>query len=69
MCDLDKIYICLECGEQCQVEEETFDYAGTHCTGGRSGTFHTGVFLSRCCSAPVEVDYPQDSEEFQNEQL
>jgi len=47
---------CAECGEECQEVEETFDYAGTHCTNGRAGTHHTGVYVSKCCLAEVIED-------------
>ncbi len=53
---LDK-YICGNCGEPCSIVEETFDYAGTHCTNGQSGTHHTGVFVSDCCLDDYEVKY------------
>ena len=45
---------CTECGEECALVEETFDYSGTHCTHGRSGTHHTGVWVSECCFADYE---------------
>ncbi len=32
------IYLLLECSWS--IEDVSFDYAGTHCTGGRSGTHH-----------------------------
>ena len=48
---------CCECGEECKIVEETFDYAGTHCTNGVSGTHHTGVYVSDCCSADYEIVY------------
>ena len=44
---------CSDCGEECKAVEETFDYAGTHCTFGRSGTHHTGFYVSSCCSADL----------------
>ena len=43
--------ICADCNEVCKLVEETFDYAGTHCTYGKSGTHHTGVYVSDCCGA------------------
>lgn len=42
---------CQECGKLCKIVEETIDYAGTHCTGGKNGTHHTGVYVSACCLA------------------
>jgi predicted nucleic acid-binding Zn ribbon protein len=50
---------CTECGEECKVVEETFDYAGTHCTHGQAGTHHTGIFVSECCLA--EFDEGEES--------
>ena len=50
------ILICADCWSPCKAVEETFDFAGTHCTGGRSGTHHTGFYVSDCCGAePVEL--------------
>jgi len=48
-------YKCLSCGELCKLVEETFDYAGTHCTNGNSGTHKTGHYLTDCCLADYEV--------------
>ena len=53
-------YICPECGEQCEVIplNNAFDYSGTHCTGGRSGTHYPddyGSPVSDCCEAPIEI--------------
>jgi len=47
-------YRCLDCGDECKIVEETFDYAGTHCTHGKSGTHHTGHYVSDCCLAEFE---------------
>ena len=52
-CPLLKIK-CSECGEECKLIEETFDYAGAHCTNGKSGTHHTGIYVSDCCFAEPE---------------
>lgn len=52
--ELEPTWKCLECGEECGTVEETFDYSGTHCTGGRAGTHHTGVYVSDCCLADYE---------------
>ena len=49
-----KEYYCSECKDKCGIVEETFDYGGTHCTHGRSGTHHTGVWVSECCLADYE---------------
>jgi len=40
---------CKSCGDECCVIEETFDYAGSHCTHGASGTHRTGIYVSDCC--------------------
>ncbi len=40
---------CNDCGNECEVVEETFDYSGTHCNNGNGGTHHTGVYVSDCC--------------------
>jgi len=45
---------CSECHEPCKAVEETFDYAGTHCTHGNTGTHHTGHYVSDCCFADLE---------------
>ena len=50
-------YTCSDCGEKCTVVEETFDYSGTHCTFGKSGTHHTGIYASGCCGADYEEVY------------
>ncbi len=49
-------YKCSECGDICKLVEETFDYAGTHCTHGNSGTHKTGRWLSDCCLAEQEEE-------------
>ena len=55
---IDILY-CEDCGEECEIVEETFGYSGTHCTNGKSGTHHTGVYLSKCCLA----DFTDNSEQ------
>lgn len=50
---------CPECGELCQIVplKNEFDYAGTHCTHGLSGThrpFNWGEPVSDCCEAFIE---------------
>ena len=52
--------ICPECGEQCEIVplQNEFDYAGTHCTHGRSGTHYPsdwGSPVSDCCEVLVEI--------------
>ncbi len=54
---MDILY-CDECKEECELVEETFDYAGTHCTHGQPGTHHTGVYVSECCLADF-TDYSE----------
>ena len=51
--DNEMKYKCDMCGEPCSIVEETFDYAGTHCTNGKSGIHHTGIYVSDCCLAEV----------------
>jgi len=55
----DKEILCPECGEPCEIIplDNAFDYAGTHCTYGRSGTHYPsdyGTPVSDCCEAPME---------------
>ena len=45
---------CSDCGSPCKAVKESFDYSGTHCTHGRSGTHYTGRLISDCCGADVE---------------
>lgn len=53
--------ICSDCKEECKAVEETFDYAGTHCTHGRPGVHHTGIYVSSCCGARVkELGYDEE---------
>ena len=54
--------ICEDCKEPCKPVEETFDYAGTHCTYGNSGTHHTGHYVSDCCLAEL-IDESEVEEE------
>ena len=59
---------CKDCGhyltdDQIYREDISFDYAGTHCTYGRSGTHHEwGDLKSRCCDADV-TDYCEDADD------
>ncbi len=40
-------------------EDLSFDYAGTHCTYGQSGTYHDGYWY--CPKCDEELDYePED---------
>jgi hypothetical protein len=52
--------ICPDCGEECTIVplDNSFDYAGTHCTHGRSGTHKPegyGTPVSDCCDAEIEI--------------
>lgn len=51
--------VCPACGEPCAIVPllNDFDYSGTHCTGGRSGTHYPdgwGSPVSDCCEASME---------------
>lgn len=51
---------CPECGEECTIIplENEFDYGGTHCTNGMSGTHYPanwGTPVTDCCEVKVEV--------------
>ena len=51
--------ICQSCFQRCDIEfkDDSFDYAGTHCTGGVGGTHHQESEVSGCCGESVrEVD-------------
>lgn len=53
--------VCPECGGPCTIvgDDNSFDYAGTHCTHGRSGTHYPsdwGKPVSDCCEAPMECE-------------
>lgn len=57
---------CTDCGQPCETVRESFDYAGTHCTGGKSGTHYTGRIVSDCCGADVSDEPPYDGSTFAN---
>ncbi len=59
-------WYCTDCGQECTPVEETFDYAGTHCTGGRRGTHHTGNYVSDCCGAELSDEPQVDTSTFAN---
>ena len=44
---------CDDCYEETEEVfiDQSFDYAGTHCTGGLAGTHHAGYMGSQCCEA------------------
>jgi len=49
---------CPACGEPCKIIplENSFDYAGTHCTYGQSGTHYPSDYgdpVSDCCEEPM----------------
>lgn len=50
-------YVCDECGKVCDIVEESFDYAGTHCTNGKAGTHYTGYWVSKCCLTTFHQEY------------
>ena len=58
--------ICPECERECKIVplRNDFDYSGTHCTNGRSGTHYPSDYgspVSDCCEVPMEgaeVDLP-----------
>lgn len=52
---------CGDCGEECTVEphDNSFAYAGTHCTGGRAGVHKPAGYgepVSDCCNADCYTD-------------
>lgn len=66
---------CGECGEVCEVYAEviSWDYAGTHCNFGKSGTHYAGTeYASKCCDATaytneeltVEFDGSNDNRDY-----
>lgn len=59
---------CPDCGMWCNVvpRDDSFDYSGTHCTHGKSGTHYGqdhGVPESECCGALIEdaVEIPLEA--------
>lgn len=54
--------ICTECGKECNVIplDNSFSYAGTHCTNGNGGIHYPpgyGMPVSDCCEADVIDEY------------
>lgn len=48
--------ICPECKQECLLieKDDSFDYSGTHCTGGISGTQQLPIYyVSDCCEAII----------------
>lgn len=54
-CEEDRNYVapghCPECKQPAEWVEETIDYSGTHCTNGKGGVHHTGIYVTKCCGA------------------
>jgi len=56
---------CPECNQECTpvLQDDSFDYSGTHCTGGKDGTHHIPVYYtSDCCEAELEDYNPSDED-------
>lgn len=53
---------CKSCGKPCVLIKETFDYSGTHCTHGQSGTHTTGYWISKCCLEDYEDNFKNETE-------
>jgi hypothetical protein len=62
--------ICPGCGDPCEVVrlDNSFDYAGTHCTGGTGGTHYPDGYgdpVSDCCEEFIEgYTFPDEVDEF-----
>jgi len=59
--------ICPECQEPCKVIplDNSFDYSGTHCTGGKSGTHYPSGYgdpVSDCCEVDI-IEYIESVKE------
>ena len=64
MKDITGDYTCPDCGKPCQVIaiDDSFDYSGTHVTGGFPGTHNLEIYYgSDCCEAGIE-DYEHEEE-------
>ena len=58
---------CPGCGEECRIVPNLneFDYSGTHCTHGQSGThypFDWGCPVSDCCGVDIEDAVKEEDE-------
>jgi len=54
---------CPACGKESQtrIQDDSFDYAGTHCTGGLPGTHHYPLYyVTECCDEPLEIELIED---------
>ena len=52
-----KFAICPKCDKECKVIEmdDSFNYSGTHCTGGKSDTHHIPkYYISECCEVEIK---------------
>ncbi len=54
-------FVCPECEEYCHIIplDNSFDYSGTHCTHGLSGTEYPpdyGIPVTDCCEVQVEIE-------------
>ena len=49
---------CNHCKKECEeiTYDDSFNYSGTHCTGGLDGTHHESHKASDCCDYTVEDD-------------
>ena len=66
MTDDDIYHTCNDCGEECQIIgiDDSFDYSGTHCTYGRSGTHRVPVYPgSDCCEADTTEHYQGEEDD------
>ena len=56
--------ICDDCNQPCEIImiDDSFDYAGTHCTGGMPGRHHVPPYAgSECCEAEfTEVEEEEE---------
>ena len=56
---------CPECGEECAIIalDNSFDYAGTHCTFGLAGVHYPAGFgspVSSCCEADMDGEQEEE---------
>ena len=62
-------FTCPECGELADIvgDDNSFDFSGTHCTHGQSGTHYPegwGAPICSCCEAPLEASLEEDPYDF-----
>ena len=65
-------YICPSCENVCQVLpiDDSFDYSGTHCSNGRSGTHHVEIYyVSDCCESEIEDYKLEDCRDYDDRDL